>query len=191
MNNIAKRKKRNGSEIIASVLTLLLFYIAYKVFILSQSFTIVIIVATVYITLIAIISIVIRELRNEKISKSGINEIDKMDGKEFELFLALLFKKYGYKTKVTKYQGDYGADLIIIKNRKSIAIQAKRYNSNVGIKAVQEIIGAKGYYKTNEAWVVTNSQYTQAAIQLARTNNVTLFDRKALIDLILKSKSSR
>ncbi|RHW36020.1 hypothetical protein D1B31_18200 [Neobacillus notoginsengisoli] len=37
--------------------------------------------------------------------------------------------------QMTSKTADYGADLILQKDSKKIVIQAKRYNSNVGIKA--------------------------------------------------------
>ena len=66
-----------------------------------------------------------------------------------------------------------------------IAVQAKRYSSSVGVKAVQEIIGAVKMYDATEAWVVTNSYFTKQAIKLADINDVYLVDRKELIDMIL------
>ena len=66
-------------------------------------------------------------------------------------------------------------------------VQAKRYKSNVGIQAVQEILGAQAYYKAQEAWVVTNSEYTKSAVALAHKSNVRLLDRNDLIKLQNKS----
>lgn len=36
-------------------------------------------------------------------------------------------------------------------------VQAKRHNTQIGVSAIQEILGAKGYYDANEALVVTNN----------------------------------
>ncbi|WP_253187253.1 restriction endonuclease [Paenibacillus sp. GP183] len=48
-----------------------------------------------------------------------------MDGRQFELYLGLLFKALGYKTEVTLSAGDYGADLVIEKNGVRTVVQAK------------------------------------------------------------------
>lgn len=74
----------------------------------------------------------------------------------------------------TPYQGDYGADLVIQKADRQTVIQAKRYNSNVGDKAIQEAVAAKEYYKCNQGMVVTNSYYSQQAKKLATANRVEL-----------------
>lgn len=64
--------------------------------------------------------------RQQRILSSGIYEIDSMQGKEFEEFLKLLFDDLGYKARVTKASGDYGADLVLNKDGKTIVVQAKK-----------------------------------------------------------------
>nr|WP_254901859.1 restriction endonuclease [Thalassobacillus devorans] len=137
-----------------------------------------------------IVFLLFRKMRErEKLKRSGIETIDKMDGLQFEEYLAVLFKNHGYKTEVTKSSGDYGADLILKKDNTKTVVQAKRYKKNVGIKAVQEIHASKNYYKADEAWVVTNSDFTNPAKDLAKSNQVKLVNREALIDLIIAINS--
>lgn len=114
----------------------------------------------------------------------SIEAIDEMDGIEFEYFLCDLFEDHGYKAEVTKASGDFGADLILYKKDEIIVVQAKRYSGNVGVKAVQEVVAATPYYNGTDAWVVSNSYFTKAAIELAERNNVYLIDRDELIKLI-------
>jgi len=123
-----------------------------------------------------------------RLSKSGICEIDTMDGLTFEKYLEVLFERLGYKVERTQYTGDYGADLITCKDGVKTVIQAKRHKNNIGIKAVQEAVAAKGKYGCTEAMVVTNSRYTHAAIELADANNVKLWDRDDLIKALLSIK---
>ncbi|MFC7560496.1 restriction endonuclease [Paenibacillus farraposensis] len=59
---------------------------------------------------------------------------------------------------------------------------------NVGLKAVQEVQGTRAHYKASEAWVVTNSKFTQQAFQLARSNGVRLIDRDELVEMLLQMK---
>jgi len=125
----------------------------------------------------------------QKILQVGMDEIDRMDGTQFEKYLGALFTDRGYKVQYTPATGDYGADLLLHKENRTIAIQAKRYKSPVGVKAVQEVSGAKGYYRTNEAWVITNNTFTKNACNCAERLNVRLIDRSDLINLIAESKS--
>ncbi|MFS0788835.1 restriction endonuclease [Shouchella sp. 1P09AA] len=138
-----------------------------------------------------VLKIFIRYLKKRRIinrmSRSGIRDIDQMDGFQFEVYLEALFKKLGYRPLVTSASHDYGADLIL-KGRNKIVIQAKRYGmkNRVGISAVQEIYAARAYYKAHEAWVVTNSIYSPSARALAKACGVKLLDRAALQAFIVK-----
>lgn len=124
-----------------------------------------------------------RLLYMEMLSKSDINEIDRMDGYQFESYLGALFEKLGYQAEVTKASNDFGADLILYGPNRKIVVQAKRYTGTVGVSSVQEIAGAKNYYNAQEAWVVTNSSFSKPACKLADANDVLLLDRMELIRL--------
>ena len=64
------------------------------------------------------------------------------------------------------------------------AVQAKRYSNNVGVSAGQEVVASKNYYACDEAIVVTNNYFTNAAIKLAVSNNVELLDRDWLLEVL-------
>jgi restriction system protein len=68
-------------------------------------------------------------------------------------------------------------------------VQAKRYKANVGNRAVQMILGAKKYYGCDEAWIITNSFYTKAAIQMASKTEVRLYDRNGLLEFMTMNKA--
>jgi restriction endonuclease Mrr len=118
--------------------------------------------------------------------KSSIYDIDKMSGRAFEKLLSNLFTRLSYSVELTKASGDQGADLIIKKGAKKIAVQAKRYSSNVGNSAIQEVVASKMYYKCNAAMVISNSFFTPSAVELAHSNNVELIDRDKLVEYIDK-----
>jgi restriction system protein len=164
----------------------LLLLVAGASYLYTQSITTTGIIVGVVISLIIIYSITKAMKRRERLKKSGINEIDRMNGIQFEHYLKELFLSRGYKVHVTPAAGDYGADLILSKDREKIVVQAKRYSKNVGIKSVQEVAGAKTYYQATKAWVVTNSFYTKASKELASKLDVRLVDRESLITYILQ-----
>lgn len=126
--------------------------------------------------------------KTKKVSHASMRSVDQMSGEDFERFLGELFKRHGYKVSYTATSGDYGADLVLKDGKDTIVVQAKRYSGSVGVKAVQEIIGAIRMYKANEAWVVTNSHFTRQAEKLADINDVYLVDREELIKLMKKKK---
>lgn len=61
-------------------------------------------------------------------------------------------------------------------------MQAKRYSEKVSLSAVQEVIGGLRHYGLSSGMVVTNSTFQASAIQLAKDNNITLWNRDKLIE---------
>jgi len=114
------------------------------------------------------------------IARSGLNDIDAMNGRDFERYLEILFGKLGFNVQQTAAHGDFGADLVASNRGERVVIQAKRYRRKVGVKAVQEAVAAKGYYSCDKAMVVTNSFFTRQAATLAHRNDVSLWDRNRL-----------
>src|SRR5699024_3441600 len=134
-----------------------------------------------------VIKYVKKKKRFNLMKKSGIRDIDRMKGYQFEAYLQVLFKELGYRPVVTQMSGDYGAD-VVLKGRNKIVIQAKRYGykHNVSMDAVREILAAMFYYKADEAWVITNSFFTKQAKTLAKACGVTLLNRYELEKFIVK-----
>ena len=109
-----------------------------------------------------------------------MKKIDKLSGRAFEKYLKVQFAHLGYRVKLTEYSHDYGADLVVKKRGEKIVVQAKRYEKNVGISAIQEVVGAIAYYDADRAMVVTNRGFTKSAYNLARQNEVELWGRKEI-----------
>lgn len=132
-----------------------------------------------------IIKVYKQNKKKERYLTSGMADIDKMSGEEFEELLKYHFQEQGYKAQLTPKSHDYGADLVL-KNGygETIVVQAKRYGSSVGIKAIQEVIGARSYYNAQRAIVFTNNYFSNSAEQLAETSGVELYDRSELTQFI-------
>lgn len=116
----------------------------------------------------------------------SMQEIDKLSGREFELYLEKLFMGLGWFAKVTPASGDQGADLILMKFGKRTVVQAKHYKKPVDNKAVQQVVAAKAYYGCTTAMVVTNNYFTESAKRLATANKVDLWDRDRLATAVIK-----
>ncbi len=101
-------------------------------------------------------------------------------GVQFEQMMIRAFRDAGLKVYDTPASNDYGADMIIEYNGRRIAGQCKYYNKPVGVKAVQEVMGALAYYKCDAGLVITNETYTQQAVNLANANSILLFDESTL-----------
>lgn len=130
--------------------------------------------------------------QTEDSQEMSIFDIDKLSGNDFQNFLAKLLEINGFtNVQITGTTGDQGGDLLATQNDKQLVIQAKRLSVDrkVNNGAVQEVLGAIAVYNANKGVVVTNSFYTQSARELAKLNDVELWDRRALIGFIEKYNS--
>jgi len=156
-------------------------------FIASQYFLWLLITLFVVGTVAIIILFYTEHQNRQKLLRSGIDEVDKMNGHEFAEFLGERFKANRYKVTMPPRSGDFGADVIINQGAYRAVIQAKRSNSKVGIKAVQEVIGAVKYYGAMHGIVITNNHYTNSAEKLAASNDIEMWDRDKLVDFLAEN----
>lgn len=121
-----------------------------------------------------------------------IEEIDKMDGKEFEIYLAELYDGLGYYTEITPHT-DYGIDVIVIKDKIKAGIQAKCYGEGrtVGVDAVNEVCGGSGYWNVQKKIIITNRYFTKKALISAQHNEIEMIDRNGLKLLISEYQELR
>ena len=118
-----------------------------------------------------------------------LEEVNNMDGREFELFTGNLFRALGYtNVTVTQASGDFGADVIAEKDDVRFAIQCKRYSAPVGVSAVQEVMASKSLHDCHVACILTNNSFTPAALELARKNLVILWGGDKLKEFIERAK---
>lgn len=133
------------------------------------------------------------EVTKPEYSESLTDELKKIDsmsidGWKFEHYCAELLSKNGFNNiEVTSGSGDYGVDVLAERDGVSYAIQCKCYSGSVGNKAVQEAFSGKEYHKRMVAAVMTNSVFTQAAINTAAETRVLLWDRSKLIDMLINA----
>lgn len=103
-------------------------------------------------------------------------------GSDFEHFIIGGLLEAGLTVHDTPTAGDYGADLVFDYRGARFVGQCKYYTKPVGLQAVQEVIGALGYYGAAYGIVFTNASFTQQAKNLADSNNILLLDGTALVN---------
>lgn len=109
--------------------------------------------------------------------KSKSRSYEEMEGHEFEYFCAELLEKRGFvDVEVTKGSGDYGVDILAEKDGVTYAIQCKRYEHPVGVKAVQEAYAGRDYYDRMVGAVLTNQYFTTPAVEAAKKLKILLWD---------------
>jgi hypothetical protein len=97
---------------------------------------------------------------------------------DFEDFIAQVFKDNGYEVQQTSYSGDFGADLILEKDKSRIAVQVKKYSAEnkVGVKDINQLIGGQRYYNCDDALIITTSSFTKSGSELASKTNLKCWD---------------
>lgn len=139
----------------------------------------------ILVTFIVVLAVVKISNRKTGFAQKELCEIDDMSGYDFEQYVAYLLQCCGYSNvEVTQKSGDWGADVIAYKNEDKIAFQCKRSESNIGNKAVQEVLGGMGYYNCTKGIVVTNANFTNAAVEQAARCNIELWGRDELAQII-------
>lgn len=115
---------------------------------------------------------------------SRVRRLDTMGGLDFEHYCADLLAANGFvEVEVTQASGDYGVDILAEKDGVTYAIQCKRYNNLVGVKAVQEAYAGRDFYDRMVGCVLTNQYFTKPAAEAARKLKILLWDRDFLQSL--------
>lgn len=179
-----RSKKYSADELVFSAVVV----IALSLLILPFVWKIVI-----SLTLVAGIGVYIMVFRRRiaRLRSSGMLEIDRMSGAEFEERLWLIFRDLGYTVQATPKSGDWGADLVLTKDGVRTVVQAKRYSKPVGLSAVQEAVTARAKYNCTRSIVVTNNFFTRQAQDLAFPNQTELWDRDRLTKELMRLTKSK
>lgn len=131
------------------------------------------------IAVLLLVFVIFAFMISRRFSRSYQNQtIDDMDGLEFEHFCSDLLKRRGFiEVSVTKASGDYGIDILAEKDGVTYGIQCKRYQSPVGVKAIQEAYAGKEYYDRMVGAVLTNQYFTSPGVKAAKKLKILLWDR--------------
>ncbi|MGN0772923.1 MAG: restriction endonuclease [Candidatus Ventricola sp.] len=120
-------------------------------------------------------------LRRLTAGRSGAQRCLRLDGPEFEAYVALVLRDNGFKhVALTKGSGDQGVDILAERNGRTYAIQCKNYEGAVGNFAVQEAYAGAQFYGCDKAAVICPGEFTRGAKELAGSTGVLLWDGRKL-----------
>ena len=108
-----------------------------------------------------------------------------MRSDEWEDYLVEVFTALGATARRTGKTGDQGVDLVVQIGDRCIAVQAKGYFHTVNNSAVQQAVTGKAHYQCSYAAVITNSQFTRSARELAASNNCVLIGETEFPDFVM------
>lgn len=144
------------------------------------------------------------EEKEINIDNFELHEIDErflyeMDPRDFEIFVASIYRKLGYTAIVTQYENDGGKDIILSdKNDNKIYVECKRWNKNTGYKIGREIcqklIGAMSQAGIKKGIVITTGEVHENAYEYkneleANTDiRLKIINIDGIINLVKKAK---
>jgi restriction system protein len=104
-----------------------------------------------------------------------------LDGRRFEVELALVLKRLGYNVRWTGRAGDGGVDLELSRGGHEVIVQCKAHKNPIGPGPVRDLYGTMIHRKANEAWLVTANGFSQAARDFAHGKGIRLLRVRELL----------
>ncbi len=108
--------------------------------------------------------------------------------RDFEIFVADMYRHTGYHTEVTPQSNDNGKDIILTKNKAIIYVECKMYaeGNNIGRPPLQKLHGAMSKDKVERGMFVTTSAFTKTAQDYVNGTGIELVDGYDLLKIIGK-----
>ncbi|SHF93903.1 Restriction endonuclease [Salegentibacter echinorum] len=127
--------------------------------------------------------------KKNPIKPLSIYDVDNLNPRLFEAFVAALYAKQGYQVYLTPFANDKGVDIVALNSQNNYLIQAKQSQSTVSNDAIQEVFTSKNYYSSHfsedfQMTVLTNNKFGGSAKTLATSTNVELLDKDNLHSLL-------
>jgi HJR/Mrr/RecB family endonuclease len=117
-------------------------------------------------------------------------DLNSLGGHEFEDLIEELIKKMGFMVEERKMTADGGIDILAHSQEPLFAgiyvIQCKRHNQKIPEHPVRDLYGVVHSKNANKGILITNSTFTQAAIDFARDKQLELIDGGKLASLLSK-----
>ena len=110
------------------------------------------------------------------------DQLQTMDGAEFEQWVAELFRRSGFHVEITPASGDHGVDLWASISGSLVAVQCKRWNGTVGEPVVRDLYGAMMATKAQFGCLVTTGSFTAQAHQFAEDKPLRLVGLDSLME---------
>jgi restriction system protein len=114
----------------------------------------------------------------------GQDQLFELSPRQFEKYVALIFRHKGFRVKHRGRSGDHGVDLEVYTATGRLGIvQCKRYRSTVGEKVVRDLFGTMAHEGAAHAFLVTAGHISDSARSWAAGKPITLVDGAYLVAL--------
>jgi len=135
------------------------------------------------------------EAIQSQVRKNLRNQLLHMPPQKFEELIRLLLEQMGFEeTETTPYSNDKGVDVrgVLRSNPLSVvkvAIQAKRWTSNVGSGVVRDLRGSLKVADSEQGLIITPSDFSSSAIEESQASGKTpirLINGDQLVNLLIQ-----
>ena len=109
-------------------------------------------------------------------------DYNSLDPYQFEVEIAELYQKCGYKAVVTKGSG--GIDIELFKNQRKGIVQCKKFKSKVGPAPIRDIYGTMMSGKYDFALVVCPSGFSDNAYSFAKNKKIKLIGLDEILKMV-------
>lgn len=116
---------------------------------------------------------------------SLMNKIDNLSPRDFEMFCCELYKGLGYKAVLTAATNDYGRDIILTKDGKTIFVECKHYSktNTIGREICMKLLGSVATFGADAGIIITTGCFNKNAYEIAgMVDNLELVDYTAIVD---------
>jgi len=118
------------------------------------------------------------------LSRCGVwrwGEVMSLGNRDFEYFVAELFRLRGFDASVTQASRDHGHDLVLRKQRKVYLCEVKHYaDTKIGEAKIRDFAGALSLAGVSRGAYVTSSLFTKSAYEAAGDLDIELIDQREL-----------
>jgi restriction endonuclease Mrr len=113
-----------------------------------------------------------------------LNQLGTMSPREFEEFIALLFRRMGYAVRITTASVDKGIDLFLERDGRTAIVQCKKYKGKVGQPVVRDFYGTMIHNRVHQGYIVTTGRFSLPAQNWTRGKQIHLVDGAELMDWV-------
>lgn len=114
----------------------------------------------------------------------------RLSGHQFEDEVAKVFRRIGYKARVSKQGGDGGIDIIIEKEGNSIAVQCKAHNKPIGPSVAREFYGTLLHFGYKKGILVSRSGFTIGVYDFVSEKSIGLMNLNDILKIAATPEAS-
>ncbi|HBQ61258.1 MAG TPA: hypothetical protein DD671_16985 [Balneolaceae bacterium] len=99
--------------------------------------------------------------REKSSIRTSLQQLKQMNPYKFEEYVGEIYKKLGYEIFQTKFSGDQGIDLKLIKNGITYLVQCKRYKGTVSVNQLRGFLGTLSFHEVKKGKFVTTGNFSK------------------------------